>query len=692
MSDHEKVFSECPSCSNPIKLQATEAGEFAFACPSCGKNLVASVSDSLELSLAAQDTAPNLPARSANPNPAVQRRPKRSLKSQGNGGKVFNFVLLAAILCLAAVSYNHFNQDNPPASPEASVTNADDASTKAVVSAVRYEELELPEVAKTPTEFQRLRRKGMAIIVPSSLKSELQQLDAFVAHKRALGLKPVVITENDFGGGTGREAAHNIRQWLKENTEKHELLYVMFIGDPHPERGQVPMKLVSDPYQATAEEYPTDFFYVDLTGTFDHNGNGVCGEPEDYGKSNDGGMDTQWDVLVGRIPCYSVEHGGAGPSSADEILLKTMRYEQETDLRWRYKFVVSNNNPQLADILDEKGVDYMIVVGGHHGDDSEIHKGRAIDLHDMDNPDLMNFMTPGAVRIGGHGNPHTCGGLVSSDVLTNFQDDKPAVVMLGGCDVAAPEVADNLTYSLLRRGAIGAVGGTRSVTSWTAWLRGEKIGEFEDLNEVGVECLLRNCSQSFPLWQKNSNVGKWASGNMSSTALLENFYGDPSVHPYPYGSTPPYAIAISPNQLQAIPIDNEPSKTITLKVRNNSTQTLKIGLRSTQDWLSLPKSLEGPRGKTEEFQCRIDNAKIDGGGSHLAQIQFSGDAGINRVRTVQVQKSGPPKEAPEGNLPPAFNRSFVSIPPAIVAALSEADFNIMREVIFYRWLIARGQY
>ena len=67
---------------------------------------------------------------------------------------------------------------------------------------------------------------------------------------------------------------------------------------------------------------PTDYYYGELTGDWDSNGNGVYGEdgdnPEKY-----------FEVYVGRIPCYG------DVSDVDAILAKTMAYQSSHDTPWR---------------------------------------------------------------------------------------------------------------------------------------------------------------------------------------------------------------------------------------------------------------------------------------------------------------------------------------------------------------------
>ena len=76
-------------------------------------------------------------------------------------------------------------------------------------------------------------------------------------------------------------------------------------------------------------EAPTDYFYADLTGNWDWDGDGYYGEWGDY--THGGGVDFANEVYVGRIPVY-----GGDYATLDGILQKTIDYETDPNPRgWR---------------------------------------------------------------------------------------------------------------------------------------------------------------------------------------------------------------------------------------------------------------------------------------------------------------------------------------------------------------------
>ena len=147
--------------------------------------------------------------------------------------------------------------------------------------------------------------KGYLILTTDNIVNNSTMLANFVAHKQSRGWNVMVRTEADWGGGTGPTGATNIRTWLMANYVSLDLLYVLLIGNPHPDSGDVPMSWYDDGKGIA----PTDALYWDL--------------------STATGWDKYWEVVVGRIPYYGTM------SIVDAILQKTINYENSQKVLWR---------------------------------------------------------------------------------------------------------------------------------------------------------------------------------------------------------------------------------------------------------------------------------------------------------------------------------------------------------------------
>jgi hypothetical protein len=120
------------------------------------------------------------------------------------------------------------------------------------------------------------------IITTNAIRDASSALGDFVANKIALGHSVRIVTENDYGVLTGQAPngrAEKIRQWLMENYIGLCIRYVLLIGNPDPDDGDVPMKMTWPNRDFFSDhESPTDYFYADLTGNWDLDGDGYFGE------------------------------------------------------------------------------------------------------------------------------------------------------------------------------------------------------------------------------------------------------------------------------------------------------------------------------------------------------------------------------------------------------------------------------
>ena len=96
----------------------------------------------------------------------------------------------------------------------------------------------------------------------------------------------------------------------------------------HPERNAI--------YYEDVNQTPTDYFYADLTGNWDIDGDQFYGEWHDPGDGTGdypvpGGVDFTPEVYVGRIPVYNANY-----TTLDNILQKLIDYESDSgNLSWR---------------------------------------------------------------------------------------------------------------------------------------------------------------------------------------------------------------------------------------------------------------------------------------------------------------------------------------------------------------------
>lgn len=124
------------------------------------------------------------------------------------------------------------------------------------------------------------------ILTTNAIRDNSTKLADLVLHKTALGHSVEIVTEDDYGTVGDAEA---IRQWLITHYVPLGIHYVLLIGDPDPDDpdtpddsvGNIPM-IMTWPRRAAYNyrDSVTDYFYADLTGNWDLDGDGRYGEYE----------------------------------------------------------------------------------------------------------------------------------------------------------------------------------------------------------------------------------------------------------------------------------------------------------------------------------------------------------------------------------------------------------------------------
>lgn len=128
------------------------------------------------------------------------------------------------------------------------------------------------------------------IVTTNDIVAHSTRLEGFIELKEKFGYSVKVVTETEFDGLTGQAPngrAEKIRQWIIDNYALLGTKYVLLIGNPDPDDstnpsdsvGDIPMKMCWPSFSdAEGREIPTDFFYADLTGNWDLDGDLYYGE------------------------------------------------------------------------------------------------------------------------------------------------------------------------------------------------------------------------------------------------------------------------------------------------------------------------------------------------------------------------------------------------------------------------------
>jgi len=370
-------------------------------------------------------------------------------------------------------------------------------------------------------------KPGYAIITTNAIASASTALAEFVNFQSARGFAVKVVTESGWGGGNGSTAAGNIRAWLQLNYQSQAIQYVLLIGGSDPTSGTVPMKMLWPRNWASSyKEAPSDYYYADLTGNWDRDGDGYAGEePDDFGA---GGIDRIPEVYVGRIPYYG------SIAELDSILRKTVVYESLAPGPWAKSFLL----PMVA--LDTDTPSYQL--GEQIAAAFARPKGLTVDRmydagcavspppeHSPSTYDaVQNDWTKGAGLVFWmtHGSQDTATSVFASARCLYLDDSRPAIVYMASCLNGKPEDAANLGYRALAHGSVATLSASR--VSWY-YLAQTDFSRTDSIGGMGYQYarfLLQSgepCGKALADARLANPMGIWPNH------LVFNLYGDPSL-------------------------------------------------------------------------------------------------------------------------------------------------------------------
>jgi hypothetical protein len=316
----------------------------------------------------------------------------------------------------------------------------------------------------------------MLIISPND-QDFIDALKPLMDWKNEKGLKTIILS--NFSLYQGIDNAEKIRNMIKSYYEKENIKWVLLAGDA--QEDLIPTRNVYNPdvlrwgggrtETIPGENYkPTDFYYADLTGSWDSDGDGKWGEAP---RDNLYGLDEiSWipEVYVGRFP--------ANDANELEIMVnKTLKYEK---------------NPETGDWMNRMllagGVSSWSVSGQDSGEyesaltsyivqnyaKSKINYTHLVrESGNLTRTNFKNLFNNGSstVIMAGHGSPTTyyidpsTTGYTTSDAATSSNAYMPSLVYIDACSTSSYDANDNsIGETLIKRingGAIGAIGGLR---------------------------------------------------------------------------------------------------------------------------------------------------------------------------------------------------------------------------------------
>ncbi len=433
------------------------------------------------------------------------------------------------------------------------------------------------------------QRTGYVIVTTNKIKNESEKLDDFVAHKENLGFDVYVITENNYGGlggdptyefydtnypdypAEGMQRAIDIKAWLRANYESKNLLYVLMIGFPErygPEAGDEPGTGVPMVHSAGH----SDFYYADLTGYWNLNGDTRYGAPEDQGYDSETGrygLDFQWELLIGRIMYYKAQKAWKpdmdfpahywkngskweyGTYTVDWILQRTIDYEnQSPEYRQYRKDVMLCMNPldgntqafELGEqikqyITDPAGWDTYRQYNNDYDtctwppDMTPCHAGWDVCTKVLNGMAHNSDGTFGLLVCQGHGASYKIEGFMYSSDVAQLNDDYPFFSWQAACLSGNPTDNVNLGWRLLQNGAVATVSASRNAHYYPG--QTDYTGGGLLMGPAGYVFARYLIEERQTVGEAVYNIRQNCNGGYWSDRHLFNLYGDPSLYLYP---------------------------------------------------------------------------------------------------------------------------------------------------------------
>ncbi len=344
----------------------------------------------------------------------------------------------------------------------------------------------LPEINYASLNDTWYNPKIEMLIISPNRTDFINAVKPLMDWKNEKGVKTIILS--NFSLYQGIDDAEKIRNMIKSYYEKENIQWVLLAGDAQDDL--IPIRKVYNPdvlrwedgrTETVGDEYykPTDFYYANLTGTWDSDDDGVWGEaPQDSAYGLD---EIPWDpeVYVGRFP--------ADNAYELEIMVnKTLKYETNPEVGdWMNRMLLAGGVssyyiPQVSYYIPEEYESHLTsFIIENYAKDELNYTHLVEEAGNLTHSNLRNYFNEGysSVIMAGHGgrpqyyykSPSSVG-YTSSDAALSTNTHMPSLVYLDACTLSSYDYDNSIGETLIKResgGAIGVIGGLR-----VTWYRG----------------------------------------------------------------------------------------------------------------------------------------------------------------------------------------------------------------------------
>ncbi len=408
--------------------------------------------------------------------------------------------------------------------------------------------------------------------------------------KNQKGVKTIILS--NFSKYEGKDNAEKIRNMIISFYERENIQWVLLVGDI--ESNLIPIRYVYNPdvveVQGESEhsnwdDYykPTDYYYADLTGTWDENENDKWGESSVKTGSVD---EISWtpDVYVGRFPASNA-------TELEVMVNKTLKYETNPNLGdWMGRMLLAGAVSTHAPPEDEARLTQYIwkYQAINEMNFTHLHKTTSsFTPEEPPSPNQQGALTQDNFRthfnlgystiiFAGHGEPENFRDVdyavySVSDAISSINNNMPSLIYADACTTSSYDKGDiSIGEVLIKKndsGAIGYIGGLR--VNWYF----EEDTNLEMLNRGNIKLfweeffINNNYQQGKALYESkisymDSDYFKRGEASMDhewerKNVLTYNLLGDPEVDIYtnkPVNISNPFTGKIYEGQLLSVMI------------------------------------------------------------------------------------------------------------------------------------------
>ena len=323
----------------------------------------------------------------------------------------------------------------------------------------------------------------MIIVAPEGRSDFYTALEPLKEWKNQKGVRTVIL--NNYSLYEGRDTQEKIRNMIKSFYESDNIRWVLLAGDAQSDL--IPIRDVFNPdtvviggsefFGFSEYDKPTDYYYADLTSTWDDDNDDIFGERAKYNSNGVDEIDWIPEVYVGRLPANDATELG-------NMVQKTLKYEKNPYIgNWMNQMLLAGGvSDSIAqeppDGEDEARITDYIIQNYVKEEINYTHLARWVyyeppePKENLNNTNFKNYFDQGysTIFLASHGNPTTFSDIFGT-IFTSVQaqnvsnTNMPSLVYGDACSTSSYDMNDgNIGEILIKhsdKGAIGYVGALR---------------------------------------------------------------------------------------------------------------------------------------------------------------------------------------------------------------------------------------